>query len=602
MSTSGGNFDAFLTELNAAGSDLVYSTYYGGSGVEIGRGISLEGAVAYISGETTSTNMPTRNAYQATFGGSTDAFLAKFNTAATGDASFLYATYMGGSADDYSGGRGLTDIGHGVASDAAGNAYVTGLTSSTNFPVRNAFQNSYAGGGNPDAWAARINTTLSGDPSLAYSTYLGGTGGEAGRDVAVDGSGNVYVLGDSSSTAFPIRSGYGNCSGNLGPFVAKFNMAGSGDGSLLYSTCFGANGTGRSSGIYVDSAGHAFITGKTSSATFPQVQGIQAFGGVQDAFVLELNATGDGLVFSTFLGGSGSDAGYDIAVDSNNNTYVVGSTSSTNFPVVNPQYPNAGNGEAFVSRINNAAQATITPIPTNTGTVTPTPTNTRTPLPTQPGATASPTRRPTYTPAPTFTAGPTNTATFTPAAGTPTVLPCTINFSDVHSTDYFYAAVQYLYCHGAISGYSNGTFRPYNNTTRSQLVKIVVIAENWVIIDPANPTFTDVLRDNTFYTYIETAVQRQVISGYGDGTFRPYNYVTRGQVCKIIAIAQRWVIIDPVDPRFTDVGVDNPFYVFIETTASHNIISGYADGTFRWRNNATRGQLSKIIYNAVTQP
>jgi hypothetical protein len=134
------------------------------------------------------------------------------------------------------------------------------------------------------------------------------------------------------------------------------------------------------------------------------------------------------------------------------------------------------------------------------------------------------------------------------------------------------------------------------------MVKIVVIAENWVIIDPANPTFTDVPRNNPFYNYIETAVQREIISGYGDGTFHPYRNVTRGQVCKMIAIAQRWVLVDPVNPRFSDVGVDNPFYVFIETTAGHNVISGYPDGTFHWGSNATRGQLSKIVYNAITEP
>jgi len=133
-------------------------------------------------------------------------------------------------------------------------------------------------------------------------------------------------------------------------------------------------------------------------------------------------------------------------------------------------------------------------------------------------------------------------------------------------------------------------------------VKIIVLAENWPLITPGQPTFADVAPSNPFYSFIETAVQRQVISGYGDNTFRPYNNVTRGQLCKIISIAQRWSIIDPVDPHFTDVGVDNPFYVFIETAYSHSVISGYSDGTFRWGVNATRGQLSKIVDSAVTQP
>jgi hypothetical protein len=172
----------------------------------------------------------------------------------------------------------------------------------------------------------------------------------------------------------------------------------------------------------------------------------------------------------------------------------------------------------------------------------------------------------------------------------------------VHPTDYFYTPVSYLYCAGAISGYSDNTFRPYNNTTRGQLVKIVVLAENWPLYIPGTPTFNDVGPTSPFFAYIETAVQHQMISGYADGTFRPNNNVTRGQVCKIISIAERWAVIDPVDPHFSDVGVDNPFYIFVETAFSKGVISGYSDGTFRWSSNATRGQLSKIVYTAVTQP
>jgi hypothetical protein len=162
--------------------------------------------------------------------------------------------------------------------------------------------------------------------------------------------------------------------------------------------------------------------------------------------------------------------------------------------------------------------------------------------------------------------------------------------------------VLYLYCHGAISGYSDGTFRPYNNTTRGQLSKIVVLAEGWAIDTTGGPHFSDVPTSNPFYTFIETAFNHAIISGYSDGTFRPGNNVTRGQLSKIVVLAQVWTIDISGGPHFSDVGPNNAFYSYIETAFNHGIISGYSDGTFRPGNSATRGQISKIVYGAVTGP
>jgi hypothetical protein len=184
----------------------------------------------------------------------------------------------------------------------------------------------------------------------------------------------------------------------------------------------------------------------------------------------------------------------------------------------------------------------------------------------------------------------------------PSATPCPINFSDVHPTDYFYQSVQYLYCEGAISGYSDGTFRPYNNTTRGQLSKIIVLAEGWAIDTSGGPHFSDVPTTNPFYQYIETAYNHGVISGYADGTFRWGNNVTRAQLSKIVVSAEGWPIITTGGPHFSDVPPTDPFYGYIETAYDHNIISGYADRTFRPGANATRGQISKIVYNAVTSP
>ena len=167
-------------------------------------------------------------------------------------------------------------------------------------------------------------------------------------------------------------------------------------------------------------------------------------------------------------------------------------------------------------------------------------------------------------------------------------------------TDYFYTAVQYLYCHGAVSGYADNTFRPSNYTSRGQVAKIVVLAEGWPLICPPTGTFV-MCSDSPFYCYIETAANHAIVSGYSDGTFRPYNNLTRGQLTKIIVLAEQWPILNPPTPTFSDVPVDHPFYVYIETAYSHGIISGYGN-VFLPGNNATRGQISKIVYNAVTAP
>ena len=172
----------------------------------------------------------------------------------------------------------------------------------------------------------------------------------------------------------------------------------------------------------------------------------------------------------------------------------------------------------------------------------------------------------------------------------------------MHPTDYFYDAVVYLSCHGAISGYADGTFRPYNNTTRGQLSKIVVLSVGWSINTSGGPHFSDVPVSNPFYSYIETAYNHSIISGYSDGTFRWGNNITRGQLTKVIVLALEWQVVTPSNPTFTDVPPTDPFYGYIETAYSHGVISGYNDGTFRPGNDATRGQIAKIVYNSVTAP
>jgi hypothetical protein len=210
---------------------------------------------------------------------------------------------------------------------------------------------------------------------------------------------------------------------------------------------------------------------------------------------------------------------------------------------------------------------------------------------------------PTRTSTATASVSPTSTPSASPSASaTRTPGACGISFSDVATVDYFYEPVRYLYCAGAISGYSDGTFRPYNNTTRGQLSKIVVLAESFPINVSGGPHFSDVPPSNAFYQYIETAYNRGIISGYADGTFRWGNDVTRGQLCKIVVVAEQWAIDTTSGPHFGDVPAGHPFYEYVETAYNRQIISGYADGIFRPGNPATRGQISKIVYNALNSP
>jgi hypothetical protein len=256
-------------------------TYLGGSGFDSGSGIAVDGAGnAYVTGQASSTNFPTTNPPQASFGGGAfDAFVTKINAAGS---ALVYSTYLGGSGDDY---------GNGIAVDGSGNAYVTGQTSSTNFPTTNPIQGTYGGSGGSefpgDAFVTKINAAGS---ALLYSTYLGGSGDDQGNRIAVDGSGNAYVTGWTTSTNFPtanpVQANYG---GSEDAFVTKINAAGS---VLVYSTYLGGNVGEQGNGIAVDGSGNAYVTGVTQSTNFPTANPLQASngGGGADAFVLSISA------------------------------------------------------------------------------------------------------------------------------------------------------------------------------------------------------------------------------------------------------------------------------------------------------------------------
>jgi len=270
VSCTAGDTDAFVTKLNAAGSSLVFSTYLGGSGADEARGIAVDSTGAYVTGLTHSNNFPLVSPLQPAYGGVEDAFVLKMNSSGS---ALIYSTYLGGTS---------ADEGHGIALDSSGNAYVTGWTTSSDFPTANAAQSAYRGG--QDAFVAKLDSA---GATLAYSTYLGGTGADQGSSIAVDSSGQAYVTGYTTSANFPlanpIQSTYG---GNQDAFVSKLSATGV---ALVFSTYLGGHDVDTGTGIAVDSDANPYVTGLTFSNDFPTASPLQAAtGGGYDAFVAKL--------------------------------------------------------------------------------------------------------------------------------------------------------------------------------------------------------------------------------------------------------------------------------------------------------------------------
>ena len=330
---------------------LVYSTYLGGSDGDPFREYVSDIAVdaagnMLVTGFTPASDFPTVNPVQTNQPGF-DAFVAKIS--ADGQ-TLLYATYLGGAGQDE---------GNGIAVDAAGAAYVVGETGSSDFPTLNPFQGDQGGA---DAWVAKLSPA----GQLVYATYLGGLAIDSGHDIAVDGQGHVVVTGMTASTGFPTQNPL------MGPqfalngassdaFVAKLSSGGQ---ALVFSTYLGGNSDENLDGhgsIAVDTAGNMFVVGTTRSQNFPTVNARQNTfgGGTTDAFVTRINAAGTAMDFSTFLGGSSTEEGHGVALDSQGNAYVAGETGSSNFPTASPLQPAYGGfiTDAFVAKFtaNGAA-------------------------------------------------------------------------------------------------------------------------------------------------------------------------------------------------------------------------------------------------------
>ena len=339
---SGAN-DAFVTKFNETGDGIVYSTYLGGTGTEAGYGIALGDArEAYVTGRTDSNNFPTTaGAYDRSANGSNDVFVAKLDP----DGQLVYGTYVGAAGSD----QGM-DI-----AEEGGRAYVTGFTDSTSFPTTtNAYSGSF-NGGVEDAFVFRLGPA---GGVLGYSTYLGGIDRDRGFGIALAGD-EAVVTGQTFSANFPTRAGFDMThNGNSDAFVTRLTANGR---NLVASTFLGGFISDSGEDVALGDGGSVFVTGHTTSAfDFPTTAGAYdvTANGLSDAFVVKFNGALLVQNYGTYVGGFANDNGYGIAVNSFGGALVTGSTTSTDFPMVNPiQAANAGSDDAFVIRLGKSGEA-----------------------------------------------------------------------------------------------------------------------------------------------------------------------------------------------------------------------------------------------------
>jgi hypothetical protein len=346
---SAGEGKPFVAHLSADGTKLLYFIPLSAGNGDEARAIAVDAVGnAYVTGQTKDGSFPVKHALQARCNLNSagaclgEAFVAKVDPR----GALVFATYFGGSGED---------AGNAVALDRRGNIYIAGSTTSRDFPLVHPTQR--VAGGERDAFAAEIAADGS---HIVYSTYLGGSGSDEARGIAVDGAGNAYVAGTTRSLDFPTQNAIQSrcvltdrnaCNGEA--FVAEISAGGS---TILYSTYMGGSGGDSGAAIAVDPVGNAFVTGATSSVDFPLARPVQpALAGKSNTFVAEISANGAELAFSTYLGGSGSDEGRSIAIDTAGKLVVSGSTASEDFPTLDALQEacrSAGggcSGDAFVS-------------------------------------------------------------------------------------------------------------------------------------------------------------------------------------------------------------------------------------------------------------
>lgn len=332
--------DAFVAKLDPSGSHLVYATYIGGSRDDAAEGIAVDatGSV-YLTGWTNSSNFPTRTPIQSELAGGDDIFVLKLEPSGE---TLAYATYLGGSRDEFS---DAVDI------DATGHAYAGGWTRSEDFPTAQALQSENAG--QQEAFVVKLQPT---GEALAFATYLGGSQDDRVEDLAVDAAGLSYVAGWTASDDFPTQGAAQptHAGGGHDAFVASLEANGS---ELRYATYIGGSGDDGGCGVAVDSSGSAYVSGDTGSPDFPVTNAFQPDygGGLYDSFIVKVNPAGSALMYATYVGGDDMDFGYGMAVDDTGMAYVTGETQSRNFPTRNATQPaNHGSWDVAVVKLDPA--------------------------------------------------------------------------------------------------------------------------------------------------------------------------------------------------------------------------------------------------------
>lgn len=337
-----GGADAFVSKLNPAGTGLIYSTFLGGSEFDDAQSITVDSSgAAYLTGLTLSSDFPTTlGAFDTTYNGGDEAYVTKLGP--TGGMA-VYSTFLGGSGND---------IGLGVAVDALGSAYVTGVASSGFPTTTGAFDPTHNGG--DDAFATKLDPA---GASVLYSTFLGGSGFDQGAGIAVGVSNDAYIGGSTSSSGFPTTPGAYDRTheGGLDGFVASIAPGGA---ALVYSSFVGGSDMDRLFSVATDGSGAAYVTGFTRSLDFPATPGAfdTSHNGGDDAFVTKFLPAGTALAYSSFLGGAGFDQGRGLAVDGSGNSYITG-VASSGFPTTSGAFDTVHNGgnDVFVSKVNPSA-------------------------------------------------------------------------------------------------------------------------------------------------------------------------------------------------------------------------------------------------------
>jgi hypothetical protein len=337
--TYNGNHDVFVAILSASGSALLWSTFLGGSEGDSVCGLVLDSSGnPVVAGYTLSSDFPkTPGAYDQTYNGAEDVFVSRLS--ASGDA-LLWSTFLGGSG---------SDVGSDLALDSLENPVVMGYTLSSDFPkTPGAYDQTY--NGSHDVFVSRLSASGS---ALLWSTFLGGGGSDVGSALALDSSGSPVVMGYTLSSDFPKTPGAYDQTYNGAEDVFISRLSASGD-ALLWSTFLGGSGSDVGSGLALNPSGNAVVTGYTLSSDFPKTPGAydQTYNGAEDVFVSRLSASGDALLWSTFLGGSGSDVGSALALDPSGNAVVTGYTLSSDFPKTPGAYDQTYNGghDVFVTK------------------------------------------------------------------------------------------------------------------------------------------------------------------------------------------------------------------------------------------------------------